>query len=39
MVAHRKKYLKRPDYMGLVGEYNECSAMLRAIYKAIGAAE
>ena len=37
MVAHRKQYLTRETYEELVGEYNECSSMLRAIHRTIGA--
>ena len=36
MVAYRKKYLPREVYEELVGEYNECSRMLRAIERSIG---
>ena len=37
MVAHRKQYLERETYEELIGEYNECSSMLRAIDRAIEA--
>ena len=33
MIAHRKGYLKPETYNELVGSYNECSKMLRAITK------
>jgi len=36
MVAWRKKYLLKDRYEEVVGEYNECSRMLRAIARAIG---
>lgn len=36
MVAYRKKYLTQEVYEELVGEYNECSRMLRAIERSIG---
>ena len=35
MVAHRKEYLSGEMYEQLVGEYNECSRMLRAIETSI----
>ncbi len=35
MVAHRKTYVTKETYKQLVGEYNECSSMLRAIEKSI----
>ena len=35
MIAYRKKYLPQETYKDLVGEYNECSRMLRAIERAI----
>jgi len=37
MIAHRKQYLTRETYEELVGEYNECSSMLRAIARTIEA--
>jgi len=39
MVAFRKGYLSREDYERSVGEYNECSRMLRAIEKSLGTVE
>jgi len=36
MVAYRKKYTSKEEYAALVGEYNECSSMLRAIERSIG---
>ena len=35
MIAHRKEYLKPKTYNELVGSYNECSKMLRAITKSL----
>jgi len=35
MVAFKKAYLSRKEYDEVVGEYNQCSAMLRAIEKTI----
>ena len=35
MVAHRKGYLTQETYERLIGEYNECSKMLRAIDRSI----
>ena len=35
MVAHRKGYLGKLAYEDLVGQYNECSRMLRAIERSI----
>jgi len=35
MVAYRKKYVPRAEYLNLVGEYNECSAMLRSIERSL----
>ena len=35
MVAKRKGYCSEQDYRGLIGEYSECSKMLRAITKSI----
>jgi len=35
MVAHRKQYCTKSTYEELVGEYNECSRMLRAIHRSI----
>jgi len=35
LVAYRKEYLTDERFRELVGEYNECSAMLRAIDKAL----
>ena len=35
MVAHRKKYILKETYEALIGEYNECSRMLRAIERSI----
>lgn len=35
MVAYRKKYMDEKQYQEIVGEYNECSAMLRAIERSI----
>ena len=32
-VAYRKEYLTDERFRKLIGEYNECSAMLRAIDK------
>ena len=37
MMAYRKSYLSKEQYEELVGEYNECSRMLRAIEKSVGA--
>jgi four helix bundle protein len=37
MVARRKEYLTKELYEELVGEYNECSAMLRTIERSIEA--
>jgi four helix bundle protein len=36
MVASRKGYLPDETYKELIGEYNECSRMLRAIERSIG---
>ena len=38
MIAHRKEYLSKETYEELVGGYNECSRMLRAIETSIGKA-
>jgi four helix bundle protein len=35
MVGFRKGYVKKPECETLVGEYNECSRILRAIERAI----
>jgi hypothetical protein len=35
MVAFRKKYVHKAEYLNLVGEYNECSAMLRSIERSL----
>jgi len=35
MIARRKRYLSKEQYEYLVGEYNECSRMLRAIARSI----
>ena len=35
MIAHRKAYVSKEQYEDLVGQYNECSRMLRAIYQTI----
>jgi len=37
MIAHRKGYLSVETYEGLIGEYNECSRMLRAIERSLEA--
>jgi len=37
MIAHRKRYLPAEAYEELVGAYNECSRMLRAIETSIRA--
>ena len=35
MVAYRKKYIPSQTYRQKVGEYNECSKMLRAIERSL----
>ncbi|MCJ7544598.1 MAG: four helix bundle protein [Phycisphaerae bacterium] len=35
MIAWRKRYMPKERYEQLVGEYNECSRMLRAIARSI----
>ena len=35
MIAHRKQYISGAVYEELIGEYNECSRMLRAINRSI----
>ena len=35
MIAHRKGYFSVETYEELIGEYNECSKMLRAIYRSV----
>ena len=35
MVAHRKGYIAKDAYDDLVGQYNECSRMLRAIERSL----
>jgi len=37
LMAYRKDYLAKEQYERLVGEYNECSRMLRAIEKSVAA--
>ena len=37
MVGYRKKYFAETTYEELIGEYNECSKMLRAIERSIQA--
>jgi len=36
MIAWRKGYMTKTEYTSLVGAYNECSRMLRAIERSIG---
>ena len=35
MVAHRKGYLAEDEYEALIGQYNECGKMLRAIERSL----
>ncbi|HAU37914.1 MAG TPA: hypothetical protein DCX07_09390 [Phycisphaerales bacterium] len=37
MMAYRKKYLTKERYEAWIGEYNECSRMLRAIERSVEA--
>ena len=35
LVAYRKGYISKAEFDDLVGQYNECAAMLRAIEKSV----